>query len=76
MTAPVYPFRRFVVHRRVVVNLLSGRAVEGVVVERDGPLLVVADARLHEPGAQPQAVDGHVVIERSQVDFIQALGGR
>jgi hypothetical protein len=72
----VYPFRRFVVHRRVVVNLLSGRAVEGVVVERDGPLLVVANATLHEPGAQPHDVDGHVVIERSQVDFIQALTGR
>lgn len=72
----MFAFSRFVVRRRVVVNLLSGRAVEGVVIERDGPLLVIADARLHEPGAQPSTVDGHVVIERSQVDFIQALGGR
>lgn len=72
----MYPFRRFVVRRRVVVNLLSGKAVEGVVVEHDGPLLVVADARLHEPGVQPHGVDGHVVIERSQIDFIQALTGR
>lgn len=63
-------------HRRVVVNLLSGKAIEGVVVERDGPLLVVADAVLHEPSTQPAPVDGHVVIERAQVDFIQALGGR
>lgn len=71
----MYPFRRFVVHRRVVVNLRSGRAIEGVVVERDGPLLVVADARVHEPGADAQAMDGRVVIERDQIDFIQALGG-
>ncbi len=69
----MYPFRRFVVHRRVVVNLLSGRAVEGVVVAQDGPLLVVKDVRVHEPGSQPSQVDGDVVIERSQVDFIQAL---
>lgn len=64
---------RTVVHRRVVVNLLSGRAVEGVLVHQRGPLLHVKDARLHEPGAEPSPVDGEVVIERSQVDFIQAL---
>lgn len=69
----MWPFRRFVVHRRVVINLLSGRAVEGVVVDQDGPLLVVKDARLHEPGTEPSGVDGDVVVERSQVDFIQAL---
>lgn len=72
----MYPFRRFVVRRRVVVNLRSGRAVEGVVVAQDGPLLIVKDARIHEPGTEPSPVDGEVVVERSQVDFIQALGGR
>jgi small nuclear ribonucleoprotein (snRNP)-like protein len=76
VSAAVYPFRRFVVHRRVVVNLTSGRAIEGVVLERDGPLLVIADAVVHEPGAEPSGVDGHVVVERRQVDFIQAVPGR
>lgn len=71
----MWPFRRFVVHRRVVVNLRSGRAVEGVITDRDGPLLVIADARVHEPGSEPSRVDGRVVIERAQVDFIQSLGG-
>lgn len=66
-------FQRVVVRRRVIVNLLSGRAVEGVLVRQDGPLLCIKDARLHEPGAQPSAVDGEIVVERSQVDFIQAL---
>ncbi len=66
------PFRT-VVRRRVLVNLLSGRAVEGVLVRQDGPLLFVKDARLHESGAEPSTVDGEVVVERSQVDFIQAL---
>lgn len=64
---------RTVVHRRVVVNLISGRAVEGVLVRQSGPLLHVKDARLHEPGSEPSPVDGEVVVERSQVDFIQAL---
>jgi small nuclear ribonucleoprotein (snRNP)-like protein len=61
------------VRRRVLVNLLSGRAVEGVLVRRDGPLVVLKDAHLHEPGAEHAAVDGDVVIERAQIDFIQAL---
>lgn len=69
----MWPWRRLVVHRRVVVNLLSGRAIEGVVVDQDGPLLCIKDALLHEPGAEPSKVDGSVVIERTQVDFIQAL---
>lgn len=76
MNAPVYPFRRYVVRRRVVINLLSGRAVEGVVVAQDGPLLIVKDARIHETGSHPSEVDGDVVVERGQVDFIQALAGR
>ena len=64
---------RAVVHRRVVVNLLSGRAVEGVLVRQTGPLLHLKDARLHEPEAGSAPMDGEVVIERSQVDFIQAM---
>lgn len=66
-------YRRTVVRRRVLVNLVNGRAVEGVLFRQRGPLLVVKDARLHEPGAEPAAVDGEVVVERSRVDFIQAL---
>ena len=69
----MFAYRSVVVHRRVVVNLLSGRAVEGVLVRQSGPLLVVKDARIHEPGAEPAAVDGEIVIERDRVDFIQAL---
>lgn len=64
---------RAVVHRRVIVNLVTGRAVEGVLVSQRGPLLCVKDARLLEPGNDPQPVDGEVIVERSQVDFIQAL---
>lgn len=65
---------RVVVHRRVLVNLTSGRAIEGLLVKQAGPLLFVKDARVHEPGATgPVPVDGEVVIERDRVDFIQAL---
>lgn len=66
-------FRRLVVHRPVLVNLRSGRAVSGVVVAQDGPLIQLKSAKVHEPGGDNAgvAVDGSIVIERDQIDFIQ-----
>lgn len=66
-------FRRLVVRRQVVVNLLNGQAVQGVLVRQSGPLLFVANATLFEPNAEPTALDGEVVVERDRVAFIQAL---
>jgi small nuclear ribonucleoprotein (snRNP)-like protein len=65
---------RLVTRRRVLVNLVSGRTVEGVLFKKAGPLLLVKDARVYERGANGAVpVDGEVLIERSSVDFIQAL---
>lgn len=67
-------FRRLVVRRRVLVNLRSGRAVSGVVVDQAGPLLQLKSARVHEPGVDGGvSVDGEIVIERDQIDFIQTF---
>lgn len=66
-------FRRLVISRSVVVNLQTGRAVSGVLVDQQGPLLLIKNATVLEPGAEPLKVDGDIVVERSQVDFIQAL---
>lgn len=66
--------RRYVMHRRVVVNLRSGTAVAGVVVETRGPLLIVRDATVHD-GDRSAPADGEVVIDRGNVDYIQALRG-
>lgn len=68
------PAWRGVVRKRVVVNLRNGRAFEGVLYAQRGPLLVLKNATLHEPGAAPAGVDGEVVVERSAVDFIQVTG--
>lgn len=64
---------RWPVRRRVLVNLDDGRAFDGILWARRGPLLVLRDARLLDPAA-PEAVatDGEVVIERRRVVFIQA----
>jgi small nuclear ribonucleoprotein (snRNP)-like protein len=67
-------FARTLVRRSVIVNLKSGRAFEGVLYAKRGPLLVLRNATMHEPGAAPTTVDGGVVIERDQVEFIQVTG--
>lgn len=66
-------YRRLVVHRQVLVNLVNGQAVQGVLVRQRGPLLFVANATLLEPDTEPTALDGEVVIERDRVAFVQAL---
>lgn len=67
---------RVILHRTVVVNLTTGTAIAGVLLRRTGPLLVLANATVHEPDSVPAQVDGEVVIERSKVAFIQALPAR
>lgn len=64
---------RLAVRRRVMVNLVDGKAVSGVLWARRGRLLVLKDATLHEPGAEPTTVDGEVLVERHRVDFVQVL---
>ena len=66
-------YRRLIAHRRVIVNLTTGKAIEGVLVRHCGPLLVLKGAVLLEVGADPIAMDGEIVLERDRVDFIQAL---
>jgi len=63
---------RAVQSRRVVVNLKSGQAIDGHLVRRRGPLLFIRNAHLHEGPGDPAALDGEVVIDRAEVDFIQA----
>jgi hypothetical protein len=70
----MFPWSRTLVCRRIVVNLTTGRAFEGLLITKRGPLLVLRDAVLLEPGADPTPVDGEIVIERRRVEFIQNLG--
>lgn len=65
-------WRRYV-RQRVVVNLKSGAAVEGVLY-RTGSPLEVKDATVHEPGAEPAKADGSILIDRANVDYIQIVG--
>jgi len=59
---------------RVLINLTNGDAIAGLLIEKRGPLLVLAHARLMsvESGKTTQ-MDGQVFIERDRIAFLQAL---
>lgn len=57
--------------KRVLVNLTDGRAFDGILFRRRGPLLELRDVTLLEPGSEPAGVDGAVIVERERVAFIQ-----
>lgn len=65
-------FQRWPLCRRVLVNLVDGRAFDAVLYDKRGPLLELRDAKLLEPDTPaPVALDGTVIVERSKVSFIQ-----
>lgn len=67
-------YTRVALSRRVIVNLVTGNAIEGILWEEAGPLLVLRMATLHEKGADaPQPMDGDIVIERDRIEFLQAV---
>ena len=65
-------FRKVLLLRRVVVNLVNGTSIEGVLYRDPGNLIVLKNAVYHEPGAEPVPLDGDTVIERTKVLFVQA----
>lgn len=63
-------YRRLVMGRPVIINLTTGRAFRGVLCRAVGQLLELRNAELIEDD-RVVPVEGSVVVERSQVDFIQ-----
>lgn len=66
------PLSRWPIHDRVLANLVDGSAIDGVLIDRRGPLLVLADAQLFTPSGEPTPMDGLVYVERDKVLFLQA----
>jgi len=64
-------WRRWPYCKQVLVNTDGGRAFDGILYARRGPLLILRQAKLIEPGREPVALDGEVLIERPRVTFIQ-----
>lgn len=60
--------------RRVIVNTKTDRAFRGVLWARRGGYLVLRNAELLKARGEVVAVDGEVVIDAGNVDFMQVVG--
>ncbi|MGC4891076.1 hypothetical protein [Micromonospora sp. DT227] len=60
--------------RKVVVNLLDGRALMGERRLSWPWQVVLSGAHLARQGQEPVAVDGRVIVPRHRIDFIQVVG--
>lgn len=69
------PIRRWPLHHRILANLTDGTAIDGLLISKRGPLIVLADCTLYDPGAEPTAIDGEVFIERSRILYLQTPRG-
>lgn len=65
--------RPALLNRNVLVNLRSGNAISAVCVYASRESLVLRGATVHQPDSEPAAADGEVLVDRSNVDFIQLL---
>jgi small nuclear ribonucleoprotein (snRNP)-like protein len=66
-------FDRYPTLRRVIVNTKSDRAFRGVLWRKRGGYLVLREAEMIKPDGAVLRVDGEVVIEAANVDFIQVV---
>ena len=60
--------------RRVIVNTRTERAFRGVLWRKRWGHLVLRNAELLKARGESVPMDGEVVIERDNVDFIQVIG--
>lgn len=64
-------FDRYPECRRVIVNLKTGTSFEGVLWRRRRGYLVLRDAKMLRPKGEVLTVDGEVVVDAANVDWIQ-----
>lgn len=67
------PYSRLTINRRVMVNLTTGAAIDGVLWDERARLVVLRDANLHEDGGT-MPLDGEVIVDRDRIAFVQAVG--
>lgn len=65
-------YSRLSLNRRVMVNLTNGAAIEGVLWDERGQLIVLRDARLFEEGGTTP-LDGEVIVDRERIAFVQVV---
>lgn len=68
-------FNRWPVRHRVLANLTDGTAIDGLLIEAKGPLMVLSDCTVYTPNCEPSNVDGEIYIERDRVLYLQKPRG-
>jgi len=68
-------FENYPTLRRVIVNTKTDRAFRGVLWRKRRGYLVLRNAEMLKPRGETVTVDGEVVIDRGNVDFVQVIGG-
>lgn len=71
-------FYRYPLLQRVIVNLKSGTAFRAIVYRRAGPFLVLRQVEIlsdRDSKMEPRPTNGEVLVQMSDVDFIQVLDG-
>ena len=71
----VYARRHLAVRHRVIVSTVTGDGFDAILWARRGRWLILRDATLLSEGNRVP-VDGDVILDRANVLFIQAPGGR
>lgn len=64
---------RYPTLRTVIVNTRTDKAFRGVLWQRKGNLLVLKKAELLKPKGEITPIDGELVIDATNVDFIQVV---
>ena len=66
-------FSSYPIKKQVIVNTRSDKAFKGVLWQRTRGYLVLRNVSLLRAREAPLAVDGEVVIDAPNVDFIQVI---
>lgn len=65
-------YGKLAMSRRVMVNLSAGNAIDGILWDDRGSLIVLRDANLHSDGGSAP-LDGEVIVERDRIAFVQVV---
>jgi len=71
-------FRPYLELKRAIVNLKSGTVFRAVVYQQTGPWLILRQAEILEDRGtavkgSPPAMDGEVLVMRTDIDFVQVI---
>lgn len=66
-------YGKLAMSRRVMVNLTAGNAIDGILWDDRGALIVLRDANLHDNGGSAP-LDGEVIVDRARIAFVQVVG--